>query len=63
LILEWIPGDENSSDLFTKNLQGPLFCKHSSVFTEEVYPENDHRMIDERLEDEGWGYHGFNMNG
>ena len=46
LILEWIPGDENSSDLFTKNLHGPLFCKHSSVFTEEVYPEDDYRMID-----------------
>jgi hypothetical protein len=31
------------------------------VYTEEVYPEDDYRMIDKRLEDEGWGYHGFDM--
>jgi hypothetical protein len=61
LVVEWIPGDQNSSDMFTKNLHGPLFCKHAMVYTEEVYPEDDYRMIDERLEDEGWGYHGFDM--
>ena len=26
--VNWIPGDENPSDLLTKNLQGPLFEKH-----------------------------------
>ena len=61
LELEWIAGDLNSSDLFTKNLHGPLFCRHASVFTDETRDVNDHRMIDERLEDEGHGYHGFCM--
>jgi hypothetical protein len=28
----WIPSAENSSDLFTKNLHGPLFGKHSSKY-------------------------------
>ena len=28
----WIPGQEMSSDLFTKNLMGPLFNKHTSVY-------------------------------
>jgi hypothetical protein len=32
LRVEWIPTDENSSDLFTKNLPGPLFNKHSSDY-------------------------------
>ena len=61
LELEWIAGDQNSSDLFTKNLQGPLFCRHASVFTDDTRHINDHRMIDERMEDEGHGYHGFYM--
>jgi hypothetical protein len=29
---KWIPGDSNSSDLFTKNLGGPLFEKHLSTY-------------------------------
>jgi hypothetical protein len=28
----WIPGESNSSDLFTKNLGGPLFEKHLSTY-------------------------------
>jgi hypothetical protein len=28
----WIPTDENSADLFTKNLPGPLFEKCANVF-------------------------------
>ncbi len=28
---KWIPGDSNPSDLFTKNLGGPLFEKHLST--------------------------------
>ena len=30
--LVWIPTDENSVDLFTKNLAGPLFQKHTAVY-------------------------------
>jgi hypothetical protein len=32
LVVRWIAGPENSSDLLTKNLPGPLFEKHASVF-------------------------------
>jgi invasion protein IalB len=32
LVLEWIPGNENVSDLFTKNLHGPLFEKQAVIF-------------------------------
>ena len=42
LVLEWIAGDLNSSDLFTKNLHGPLFYKHVSVFTDDANETNDH---------------------
>ena len=28
----WIPGEENCSDLFTKNLSSPLFKKHAATF-------------------------------
>ena len=30
--LFWIPTEENSSDIFTKNLPGPAFEKHTKVF-------------------------------
>ena len=30
--VKWIPTEDNSSDLFTKNLFGPLFEKHASVY-------------------------------
>ncbi len=29
LIVEWIPGSENNVDIFTKNLDGPLFKKYA----------------------------------
>jgi hypothetical protein len=32
LVVRWIAGPDNSSDLLTKNLPGPLFEKHASVF-------------------------------
>jgi hypothetical protein len=32
----WIPTDNNSADMFTKNLQGPLFAKHSKDYVSEV---------------------------
>jgi hypothetical protein len=28
----WIPGEEMQSDIYTKNLAGPLFEKHGSKF-------------------------------
>ena len=31
----WIPADENETDIFTKNCQGPLFCKHIKKFVGE----------------------------
>ena len=63
LELEWIPGEENASDLFTKNLPGPAFMKHAPKFVGEIAkdgsddandnyaksgdPQYDGRMIDE----------------
>ena len=35
IMTEWIPGEENPSDLFTKNLGGPLFKKHISAFVSD----------------------------
>jgi len=32
LTLKWIPTDDNSADLFTKNLPGPAFAKHTAVY-------------------------------
>jgi hypothetical protein len=32
LIMKWVPGKMNCVDLFTKNLGGPLFEKHTRVF-------------------------------
>jgi hypothetical protein len=32
IIAKWISGDNNSSDLFTKNLGGPLFEKHLTMY-------------------------------
>jgi hypothetical protein len=33
----WIPTESNSSDLFTKNLQGPLFEKHAGEYVSELF--------------------------
>jgi hypothetical protein len=32
VIVEWIPTNDNSTDLFTKNLSGPAFNKHAAVY-------------------------------
>jgi hypothetical protein len=32
LNVKWIAGPKNSSDLLTKNLTGPLFERHASIF-------------------------------
>jgi hypothetical protein len=35
IVAKWILGDSNSSDLFTKNLPGPLFEKHMATYCGE----------------------------
>ncbi len=32
LVVKWIAGSENNSDMFTKNLDGPLFENFASVY-------------------------------
>jgi hypothetical protein len=32
IVTDWISGDSNPSDLFTKNLAGPAFEKHAARF-------------------------------
>ena len=40
--VKWISGDNNSADLFTKNLQGPLFEKHVRTYCgEDEYMRED----------------------
>jgi len=43
--LKWIPTDDNSADLFTKNLPGPAFAKHTAVYcgVDEYMGNNSHR--------------------
>jgi hypothetical protein len=31
-VCDWVSGEENSTDLFTKNLAGQVLDKHASVF-------------------------------
>ncbi len=35
LIVNWIPGPENNADMFTKNLDGPLFKKYVEMLLGE----------------------------
>jgi hypothetical protein len=35
LEIKWIKGDDNSADIYTKNLSGPNFRKHASKFEKE----------------------------
>jgi hypothetical protein len=32
VVCDWVSGNDNPADLFTKNLQGPVFNKHASNF-------------------------------
>ena len=32
MAFEWVSGEDNPADLFTKNLGGPSFLKHTKVF-------------------------------
>ena len=34
--VEWIATRDNSADLFTKNLQGPLFQRHANVYVSDI---------------------------
>jgi hypothetical protein len=45
LIVEWIPTEANSPDLFTKNLQGPLFAKHASVYVSNSLSMDPQREV------------------
>jgi hypothetical protein len=52
--VKWIARDNNSADLFTKNLQGPLFEKHTKMYCgplfekhTKMYYGNDEYMRDE----------------
>ena len=35
MIVEWIPGSENNADMFTKNLDGPLFKRYAEMLLGE----------------------------
>ncbi len=35
LIVNWTPGSENNADMFTKNLDGPLFKKYAEMLLGE----------------------------
>jgi hypothetical protein len=43
LQVEWIPTAENSADLFTKNLHGPLLEKHASVYVSDMLSTDSQR--------------------
>ncbi len=31
LVVKWIPGSENEADIFTKNLDGPIFKRYADL--------------------------------
>ncbi len=35
LVVKWIPGSENEADIFTKNLDGPLFKRYAELLLGE----------------------------
>ncbi len=35
LVMKWIPGSENEADIFTKNLDGPLFKCYAELLLGE----------------------------
>ena len=43
LVVKWISNAANNADLFTKNLQGPMFEKFARVYVgEDKYTDSDH---------------------
>jgi hypothetical protein len=48
--VEWIATGENSADLFTKNLQGPLFERHANVYvSERLSTDSQREGVEERI--------------
>ena len=49
VIVEWIPTNNNSTDLFTKNLSGPIFSKHVAVYcgTDDVMGSQGEGVVGE----------------
>jgi hypothetical protein len=43
--IEWIPMEENSVDMLRKNLQGPLFVKHASVYVSDMLSMDSKREV------------------
>jgi hypothetical protein len=35
LVVKWIPGSENEADIFTKNLDGPIFKRYADLLLGE----------------------------
>ncbi len=31
MVVKWIPGSENEADIFTKNLDGPIFKRYADL--------------------------------
>jgi hypothetical protein len=51
IITKWIAGDDNSSDLCTKNLGGPLFEKHLATYCgDEVAKQVVAALVDPQWE-------------
>ena len=44
MIVKWFPLEDNSSDMFTKNLGGPLFEKHMKDYVTDEEVEKDKTM-------------------
>ena len=58
----WIPTEENSSDLFTKNLSGPTFKKHTAVYCgEDEYMKSEEPKRADNSQGEGVGGENCNM--
>jgi hypothetical protein len=52
----WIPTEDNSSDLFTKNLSGPIFEKHAAVYCgKNEYMKSEEPKGDDNSQGEGVG--------
>jgi hypothetical protein len=51
----WIPTEDNSSDLFTKNLSGPIFEKHAAVYCGKDEYMNEEPKRDDNSQGEGVG--------
>ena len=48
--VEWIATEENNADLFTKNLQGPLFERHTSVYVRDIdLTDSQREGVEERI--------------